>query len=242
VKAVSNLIDDPVTSRTVSYLLIGSQTCSEALNRYSAIVSAVVAVVGCGGIGSLAAVILAGAGVKRLRLIDKDSIELNNLNRQLFYTIQDIGRPKVDVLAKAIQSRFTNVCVETSCTDVNDSDGDLLFKDCTAGIVTVDEPLGLAANIRRWAGGNKLKLVTALYSNKNAVVSLASEARESDVGYRKWIRLPSTIAPSFGPLNAELAGLATTVLLHALMGDLGRVHETGWSLFGFPRQYEHSST
>ena len=62
-----------------------------------------VTLVGLGALGSVAAASLAMAGVGTLILIDMDTIELSNLNRQLFYRVGDIGKPKVKVSAQVIQ-------------------------------------------------------------------------------------------------------------------------------------------
>ncbi len=64
--------------------------------------NAEVTIVGLGGLGCPAAMYLAAAGVGRLNLIDYDKVELTNLQRQLAYTDQDIGRPKVIVMAELI--------------------------------------------------------------------------------------------------------------------------------------------
>jgi len=57
-----------------------------------------VAVAGCGGLGSNAAVLLARAGLGRLILIDHDVVEPSNLNRQHFF-LDDLGKLKVEALA-----------------------------------------------------------------------------------------------------------------------------------------------
>jgi len=62
-----------------------------------------VTLVGLGALGSVAAASLAMAGVGTLILVDMDTIELSNLNRQLFYRVEDIGKPKVKVSAQVIQ-------------------------------------------------------------------------------------------------------------------------------------------
>lgn len=64
----------------------------------------VVAVVGAGGTGSPVAVQLARMGVKNLRLIDMDSVDETNLSRIYGSGDADIGKPKVEVLKKHIQS------------------------------------------------------------------------------------------------------------------------------------------
>jgi molybdopterin/thiamine biosynthesis adenylyltransferase len=52
--------------------------------------------IGMGGIGAPAALYLTGAGIGFLRLIDDDNVSLSNLQRQVLYHTDDIGRPKVE--------------------------------------------------------------------------------------------------------------------------------------------------
>ncbi|MCK0130256.1 ThiF family adenylyltransferase [Flavobacteriaceae bacterium F08102] len=66
--------------------------------------SAKVVIIGCGGLGSVAAVYLAGSGIGHLHLVDFDKIDASNLHRQVFYTPQDIGQNKATVLAKYLES------------------------------------------------------------------------------------------------------------------------------------------
>ncbi|MBN1260066.1 MAG: HesA/MoeB/ThiF family protein, partial [Anaerolineae bacterium] len=53
-----------------------------------------VLVVGCGGLGSPVLLYLAAAGVGTLGLADGDKVALSNLNRQILYVTQDLGRSK----------------------------------------------------------------------------------------------------------------------------------------------------
>jgi molybdopterin/thiamine biosynthesis adenylyltransferase len=61
-----------------------------------------VAVVGLGGLGSVSALYLALAGVGKLTLIDQDTVEMNNLHRQVLYSLDDIRYPKVEAAARRI--------------------------------------------------------------------------------------------------------------------------------------------
>ncbi|MEA2406292.1 MAG: sulfur-carrier protein adenylyltransferase/sulfurtransferase [Thermoleophilaceae bacterium] len=62
-----------------------------------------VVVLGVGGLGSWAAISLACCGVGELTLIDGDTVELSNLNRQILFSEADIGLPKAYVAAAAIR-------------------------------------------------------------------------------------------------------------------------------------------
>jgi len=61
-----------------------------------------VAIVGCGGLGSNAAAMLVRSGVGKLTLVDFDTVEEDNLNRQLFFRDQ-IGMLKTDALADTLR-------------------------------------------------------------------------------------------------------------------------------------------
>lgn len=61
-----------------------------------------VAVIGAGGIGCPAITYLAAAGVGKLTIIDHDVVELSNLQRQPLFTDDDIGMPKAEIAAEAV--------------------------------------------------------------------------------------------------------------------------------------------
>jgi len=63
-----------------------------------------VTVIGCGGIGSWVALNMALIGVRKIILIDPDTIEIHNLNRTPF-TLAHIDLPKVEALAELIFER-----------------------------------------------------------------------------------------------------------------------------------------
>lgn len=73
-----------------------------------------IVIVGCGGLGSIAAVYLAASGVGNIHLIDFDVVDVSNLHRQVFYKTEDIGRSKAEVLAKHINSITPFVNITTS--------------------------------------------------------------------------------------------------------------------------------
>jgi adenylyltransferase/sulfurtransferase len=66
------------------------------------LLEAKVAVIGAGGIGSPAIQYLAAAGIGSLRLIDDDRVSLDNLQRQILFGVEDVGRKKTEVAAEAV--------------------------------------------------------------------------------------------------------------------------------------------
>ena len=74
--------------------------------------AATIAVVGAGGLGAPAALYLAAAGVGRLRLIDDDSVSLDNLQRQIIFRSADVGESKVERAQSVLAALNDNVTVE----------------------------------------------------------------------------------------------------------------------------------
>ena len=71
-----------------------------------------VLVVGAGGLGCPVLQYLTAAGVGTIGIIDADTIEQSNLQRQILFTKSDIGRKKVTVAASQLQALNLNVCFE----------------------------------------------------------------------------------------------------------------------------------
>src|SRR6185295_401849 len=77
-------------------------------------------VVGCGALGSVIANTLARAGVGKLRLVDRDFLELNNLQRQVLYDEADVaaGLPKAIVAKDRLSKINSQIEIEAHVADV----------------------------------------------------------------------------------------------------------------------------
>lgn len=78
---------------TRNYNFLGEEAMAKVRNSY-------VVVVGCGGVGSWAALMLLRSGVSKLLLIDFDLTTLSSLNRHACATLEDVGTPKVVAMQK----------------------------------------------------------------------------------------------------------------------------------------------
>ena len=70
-------------------------------------------IAGIGGVGSFTAEALARAGVGTLTLLDNDTVDITNLNRQIHATQKTVGRPKVEVMAERIREINPEIQVHT---------------------------------------------------------------------------------------------------------------------------------
>src|SRR5881628_1697033 len=76
---------------------------------------------GCGALGTVLANALVRAGVGHLRLIDRDFIETNNLQRQVLFDEHDVAEnlPKAEAAARKLAAVNSSVYVEPVVTDVD---------------------------------------------------------------------------------------------------------------------------
>lgn len=90
---------------------------------------ATVGIAGLGGLGSNIAVHLARLGVGRLVLVDFDTVEISNLNRQ-HYTMKDIGIPKTLALLEQLEAINPYLQYEPHTERVIPANAAPLFADC----------------------------------------------------------------------------------------------------------------
>ncbi|MDP5138327.1 HesA/MoeB/ThiF family protein [Rheinheimera baltica] len=96
-----------------------------------------VLLIGCGGLGNAASQYLVSSGIGQLTLVDADTIELSNLQRQILFRQQDIGQNKAKVAAKQLQQLNPHVNVIAIDTHFNSNNATALLAkqhwvlDCT---------------------------------------------------------------------------------------------------------------
>ena len=87
-----------------------------------------VPVFGIGGVGGFTCEALARAGVGRIHVVDKDVVDVTNINRQIIATHDTVGRPKVEVMRERLLSINPNLTVEaTECFYLPEKAGEFDF-------------------------------------------------------------------------------------------------------------------
>lgn len=94
-------------------------------------------VIGCGALGSHIAMLLARAGVGKITIIDRDFIEIHNLQRQVLFNEEDIkaGLPKAVAAARHLRKINSTIEIEEIVADVNFSN---IEKLCSEANVILD--------------------------------------------------------------------------------------------------------
>lgn len=92
------------------------------------IMKTTIAVVGAGGLGSPALRLLTAIGFGNIRIIDRDIVELSNIQRQTIYNTQDIGEPKVEAAATNLKLINPNVEFDPICISIREDNAYDLLK------------------------------------------------------------------------------------------------------------------
>jgi len=77
------------------------------------LLKAKITVIGAGGLGSAFLYYTAAAGIGSLQVIDYQTVEISNLNRQILYSHHDIGRKKVEAAALRLKALNPGIKIET---------------------------------------------------------------------------------------------------------------------------------
>jgi len=79
-----------------------------------------VCVVGVGGLGNPIVTRLTAMGVGKIRIVDRDVIELSNLHRQTMFNEDDVGQVKVETAAKKLRKLNADIVIEELPISIND--------------------------------------------------------------------------------------------------------------------------
>ena len=97
-----------------------------------------VAILGLGGLGSAVSIYLTVAGVGQLKVVDRDKIEKNNLNRQILYTEEDLGKWKAEVAEKRLKEMNSDIEVEGLREEINEDNIRELIRDADVVVDCLD--------------------------------------------------------------------------------------------------------
>lgn len=179
-----------------------------------------VLIVGLGGLGSISSYYLAAAGVGHLRIVDRDGVELGNLNRQLLHSTDDLGRPKVESASEKLLRLNPTCHVQTSMVDLGDANALDLAKGCSLIIDATD-------NVRTRHVLNRVSLETHIpfiYGGIKGWNGMAATFIPGKTGCFACLFSPERVRtsekefPALGPTAGVIASIQSMEALRILLG------------------------
>ncbi len=132
--------------------------CFLGANTFNRLTQSLVTIVGLGAVGGYAAEGLARAGIGRLRLVDFDTIQISNINRQLLALDSTIGQAKVDTARDRI--RLINPQCQVEALQIFAADETLDTILNPPPDILIDAIDSLNPKIQLLAGAHKRDIVT----------------------------------------------------------------------------------
>ena len=174
-------------------------------------------IAGCGGVGSFVIEALARAGIGKLTIVDMDTVDPSNINRQLIALHSTIGKPKVEVMQQRIADINPKCQVNAQQTFINPEN---TLKILTAekydyvidaidtlnakvNLVRIAHELGLKTISSMGAGGKTdptaIK-VTDIYKTEVCALARAMRVRLKKQGVKKGIKAVHSTEKGIAPL------------------------------------------
>jgi molybdopterin-synthase adenylyltransferase len=185
-----------------------------------------VLVVGVGGLGGISASYLAAAGVGHLRICDSDSVEMSNLNRQILFTSDDIGKPKASVAAKRLLTQNPEIEIEVILDKLTETNASELASGCNLIIDGLDNHSD-RLKLNRASSDLKIPFVYGAVNEWLGQLSLFDPPQTACLACLLPEELPvPKPTPVFGALPGVIGSLQSTIALRYLITGENPVSNT----------------
>ncbi|KAK1216609.1 hypothetical protein PQX77_020729 [Marasmius sp. AFHP31] len=138
-----------------------------------------VVVVGCGGVGSWAAVMLVRSGISKIRLVDFDYVTLSSLNRHATAVLSDVGTPKVKCIERTLKQVSRWVEVDSKLDIWRKEEGGLLLDGYDWVIDAIDN-IQTKVDLLHYCHSNDIKVFSSMGAGAK---SDPTRVQISDISY-----------------------------------------------------------
>lgn len=121
-----------------------------------------VVILGVGGVGGFASEAVARSGVGSIVLVDKDEVDITNINRQIIATNSTIGKPKVEVMKNRILDINPSCQVTTYKVFIEESNiSEIIDKD-TDYVVDAIDTISSKISVILWCNENNIRIISSM--------------------------------------------------------------------------------
>lgn len=154
-------------------------------------------ILGCGGIGTHMAWHMATLGVNKITLVDFDTVEISNLNRQLLFDANDAGKTKTDVLKVKLEAINKDVVIETIHAKIS-SEHELeqicLSDDYSLIIKALDSPAEFPVWLDNVARKHSLTYIAGITMRENVLIGPSYIPGQSSYGWSDLMDINGNVA------------------------------------------------
>lgn len=186
------------------------------------LLSASVLIVGCGALGSITAMYLAGSGVGHITLVDFDTVGLSNLQRQLSFTMKSLGKNKASATAARLAAINPDIEITTKETMLTRHNAHDIISGHDVVIEGSDNPATkhliatachemkvpcVIGGIREWEG----QIISCIPGEDGYLEMFPESAEDSAI-------MPCSAAGVLGPLPGVIASMQAAEAIKIITG------------------------
>lgn len=135
--------------------IIGSENIEKLKNSK-------VVILGVGGVGGFATEAIARSGVGTIVLVDKDEVDITNINRQIIATNSTIGQPKVEVMKSRILDINPKCNVIVNKVFIDESNISSLIDKSADYVIDAIDTISSKISVAVWCEKNNIRLISSM--------------------------------------------------------------------------------
>jgi len=135
-------------------------------NNIEKISNLTILVIGLGGVGGYAVESIVRSGIKKIILVDSDTIDITNINRQLIALQNNVGKNKVEESEKRIKDINPNIEIKKIKEFITKENINLLFEEKIDYLIDACDTIETKKSIIRECIKRKIKFITCMGTGK----------------------------------------------------------------------------